>query len=165
MKSMQPVCGIIQAKLNLSYELPLDLRKTGAYTIDERTALRVASGLLNSILEDGATNTPKKSLRFLVEQLSYLDGRAASQMTFSPALIRLCSTLRGLGPDCYDVLVWLGIMCKIKKCRISSSIMRFAGRRTRAEPASSALFPSARGAHELGDQAANQGEGRGGSIR
>ena len=40
--------------------------------------------------------------------------------------------------------------------------MRFAGRRTRAEPASSALFPSARGAHELGDQAANQGEGRGG---
>ena len=105
--------AIFQAKLNLSYELPLDLRKTGAYTIDERTALRVASGLLNSILDDGATNTPKKSLRFLVEQLSYLDGRAASQMTFSPALIRLCSTLRGLGPDCYDVLVWLGVMCKI----------------------------------------------------
>ena len=105
MRSMQPVCGIIQAKLNLSNELPLDLRKTGAYTIDERTALRVASALLNSILEDGATNTPKKSLRFLVEQLSFLDGRAASQMTFSPALIRLCSTLRGLGPDCYDVLV------------------------------------------------------------
>ena len=93
--------------------MPLDLRKTGAYTIDERTALRVASGLLNSILDDGATNTPKKSLRFLVEQLSFLDGRAASQMTFSPALIRLCSTLRGLGPDCYDVLVWLGVMCKI----------------------------------------------------
>lgn len=59
------------------------------------------------MLEDEGCNTPKKSLRFLSEQLSYLDGSVASQMTFSPALIRLCSTLRGLGPDCYDVLVCL----------------------------------------------------------
>ena len=90
-----------------SFMARVTAKKTAAYTIDERTALRVACGLLRSVLDDTATNTPKKSLRFLVEQLSYLDGSAASQMTFSPALIRLCSTLRGLGPDCYDVLVCL----------------------------------------------------------
>ena len=60
------------------------------------------------MLDDAATTTPKKALRFLVEQLSYLDGSTASQSTYSTALIRLCSTLRGLGPDCYDVLVRLG---------------------------------------------------------
>ena len=82
-------------------------RKTAAFAIDERTALRVARRLLTSVLDDAATTTPKKGLRFLVEQLSYLDGSAASQSTYSTALIRLCSTLRGLGPDCYDVLVRL----------------------------------------------------------
>lgn len=88
-----------------SFMARMTAKKTAAYTIDERTALRIATRLLRSVLEDEGCNTPKKSLRFLSEQLSYLDGSVASQMTFSPALIRLCSTLRGLGPDCYDVLV------------------------------------------------------------
>jgi hypothetical protein len=75
------------------------------YNIDERTCLRVANRLLQSVLDDEMTVASKKSLRFLCEQLSYLDGTAQSSLTFSTALIRLCATLRGLSPECYDVLV------------------------------------------------------------
>ncbi len=43
--------------------------------------------MLVSVLEDELTLTSKKTLRFLAEQLGYVDGTSPNLMTFSTALV------------------------------------------------------------------------------